>query len=159
MLSFPRTELAPSPRAYAWNGASRLKFINDRGRGWPTWVVILTDLKICGGLSWIANTDWSNLKCVVVWQMTTWNNNHFLQLYCIFARFRKFQNLFESRKPSKNRLKERSKVADVNEGKFVFSIVCFITALKLIRSVAYGKEKIISHYFSAFLFILPFFVY
>jgi hypothetical protein len=40
-----------------------------------------------------------------------------LQKRCIFARFCKFQNLFE--KKAEKRLKEVSKVADVNEGEFV----------------------------------------
>jgi hypothetical protein len=35
------------------------------------WVVIVTDLEICSGLSRIANTDWSNLKFVVAIHLMT----------------------------------------------------------------------------------------
>jgi hypothetical protein len=45
----------------------------------------------------------------------------FLQIYFIFARFCEFQKLFK-KKERKNRLKEGSKGADVNEGKFVLNI-------------------------------------
>jgi hypothetical protein len=44
-----------------------------------------------------------------------------LQIYFIFARFCKFQKLFETKK-AKELLKEGSKGADVNEGKFVLNI-------------------------------------
>jgi hypothetical protein len=94
------------------------------------WVVILTDLKICGGLSWIANTDWSNLK-FALYIRTAWrqrNSKHFLiwwlinflQIYFIFARifarFCKFQKL--SRKENPKESAKRRDRADVNEGKF-----------------------------------------
>jgi hypothetical protein len=45
----------------------------------------------------------------------------FLQIYFIFARFCKFQKLFE-KIMAKELLKEGSKGADVNEGKFVLNI-------------------------------------
>jgi hypothetical protein len=45
----------------------------------------------------------------------------FLQIYFIFARFRKFQKIFDEIK-AKELLKEGSKGADVNEGKFVLNI-------------------------------------
>jgi hypothetical protein len=44
-----------------------------------------------------------------------------LQIYFIFARFGKFQKLFDKIK-AKELLKEGSKGADVNEGKFVLNI-------------------------------------
>jgi hypothetical protein len=44
-----------------------------------------------------------------------------LQIYFIFARFCKFQKLFDKIK-AKELLKERSKGADVNKGKFVLNI-------------------------------------
>jgi hypothetical protein len=44
-----------------------------------------------------------------------------LQIYFIFARFFKFQKLFDKIK-AKELLKEESKDADVNEGKFVLNI-------------------------------------
>jgi hypothetical protein len=34
------------------------------------------------GLSWIADTDWSNLKFVVVWQMTTSTDRYFMKIIC-----------------------------------------------------------------------------
>jgi hypothetical protein len=43
-----------------------------------------------------------------------------LQIYFIFARFREFQKLFDNIK-EKELLKEGSKGADVNEGKFVLN--------------------------------------
>jgi hypothetical protein len=42
-----------------------------------------------------------------------------LQIYFIFEKFSKFQTLFEKKQP-KDFLKEGSKNADVNEGKFVY---------------------------------------
>jgi hypothetical protein len=45
----------------------------------------------------------------------------FLQIYFIFARFCKFQKLFEKIK-AKELLKEGSKGADVNEGNFLLNI-------------------------------------
>jgi hypothetical protein len=45
----------------------------------------------------------------------------FLQIYFIFARFCKFQKIFDKIK-AKELLKEGSKGADVNEGKFVLNI-------------------------------------
>jgi hypothetical protein len=45
----------------------------------------------------------------------------FLQIYFIFARFCKFQKIFDEIK-AKELLKEGSKGADVNEGKFVLNI-------------------------------------
>jgi hypothetical protein len=47
-----------------------------------------------------------------------------LQIYFIFARFCEFQKLFK-KKEQNNRLKEGSKGADVNEGKFVLNINVF----------------------------------
>jgi hypothetical protein len=44
-----------------------------------------------------------------------------LQIYFIFARFCKFQKLFDKIK-AKELLKEGSKSADINEGKFVLNI-------------------------------------
>ena len=44
-----------------------------------------------------------------------------LQIYFIFARFCKFQKLFDEIK-AKELLKEGSKGADVNKGKFVLNI-------------------------------------
>jgi hypothetical protein len=45
----------------------------------------------------------------------------FLQIYFIFARFCKFQKIYDEIK-AKEWLKEGSKGADVNEGKFVLNI-------------------------------------
>ena len=45
----------------------------------------------------------------------------FLQIYFIFARFCKFQKLFDKIK-AKELLKDGSKGADVNEGKFALNI-------------------------------------
>jgi hypothetical protein len=45
----------------------------------------------------------------------------FLQIYFIFARFCKFQKIYDEIK-AKELLKEGSKGADVNEGKFVLNI-------------------------------------
>jgi hypothetical protein len=80
-----------------------------------------------GGLSWIANTDWSNLKFALYLlhddseiANISWFDD-FLQIYFIFERFCEFQKLFK-KTGRKNRLKEGSKGADVNEGKFVLNI-------------------------------------
>jgi hypothetical protein len=51
-----------------------------------------------------------------------------LQIYFIFARFCKFQKLFK-KKGQKNLLKEGSKGANVNEGKFVLNIINVLFAL------------------------------
>jgi hypothetical protein len=45
----------------------------------------------------------------------------FLQIYFIFARFCKFQKIYDEIK-AKELLKEGSKGTDVNEGKFVLNI-------------------------------------
>jgi hypothetical protein len=77
-------------------------------------VVILTDLKICGGLSWIANTDWSNLKFVVVWQMTN-DDSEITKISCKSANILYFYKIlqlskpFYSQKPSKNVYKNGAK--------------------------------------------------
>jgi hypothetical protein len=113
------------------------------------WVVILTDLKICGGLTWIANTAGlvKFKMCCCDWFDDKWrqrNNEYFLQIskYIVFLQdFANFKTFLRGKNRLK-RLKERSKVADVNEGKFVFNIMyCFIIALKTDTMVAYISEK------------------
>jgi hypothetical protein len=57
--------------------------------------------------------------CIITTAWRQRNNKHFLQIYFIFEKFSKFQTLFEKKQP-KDFLKEGSKNADVNEGKFVY---------------------------------------
>jgi hypothetical protein len=45
-----------------------------------------------------------------------------LQIYFIFARFCKFQKLFEEKSAKESAVKEGSKGADVSEGKLVLNI-------------------------------------
>jgi hypothetical protein len=73
----------------------------------------LVKFKIC-----IITTAWRQRKANISWF------DDFLQIYFIFARFCEFQKLF-TKKEQKNRLKEGSKGADVNEGKFVLNINVF----------------------------------
>jgi hypothetical protein len=78
----------------------------------------------------VMNSDHWLVKFKICIITTVWrqrNSNHFLiwwflaNIYFIFARFCEFQKLFK-KKGRKNRQKERSKGADVNEGKFVLNI-------------------------------------
>jgi hypothetical protein len=84
------------------------------------WVVILTDLKrtLIGQMN-IANTDWPNLKIALRAKLQTFLD--FLQIYFIFSRFCEFQKLFK-KIMAKELLKEGSKGAAVNEGRFVLNI-------------------------------------
>jgi hypothetical protein len=47
---------------------------------------------------------------------------HFLPIYIIFARFCKFQKLFQKKNMPKDLLKEGIKDADVNEGNLILNI-------------------------------------
>jgi hypothetical protein len=106
--------LIPPGYLYPGKGTRKrsLKFIKDRGRMVHcSWLVILTDLKICSGLSWIVNTDWSNLK-FALWRLhdgSEITSISFKLYFCkIFVNFKTFLR-------AKEHIKELSKVADVNE--------------------------------------------
>jgi hypothetical protein len=111
-------------------------------------LVILTDLKICGVLSWIANTDWSNLKFVVVIDLMTNDDSEITNISCKSANILYFCKIFQISQPFwepktvLKRLKGWSKVADVNDSKFVLNNkVCFIIALKTDTMVAFFVKK------------------
>ena len=62
-------------------------------------MVILTDLKICGGLTKIANTDWSNLKFVVVIDLMTNDDSEITNISCKSANILYFFKILQISKP------------------------------------------------------------
>jgi hypothetical protein len=126
-------------------------------------VVILTDLKICGGLSWIANTDWSNLKFVVVWQMTN-DDSEITKISCKSANILYFYKIlqlskpFYSQKPSKNVYKNGAKSPTLMKiSLFLILMYCLLyNCFKncMIRSLRISVKK--DSIFSVFLLITLF---
>jgi hypothetical protein len=81
------------------------------------WVVILTDLKICSGLSWIANTDWLDLKfCCCV----TNDDSEIRNISCKSANILYFCKILQISKPflsAKNRLKTSKRMEQSRRAK------------------------------------------